>query len=157
MSDVVRTINSARNPRWGDYDKTYILLEVDFDELDEVYVEFCARSDDIYPWGPELFNRAVAGEFGEVAEREIPEDITGESAISVVRKIRNDLLTTEVDPITKNPLRWDALSAEKQQEWRDYRQALLDLTTSYPNARLAWNVTEREHQWVDLTFPTKPE
>lgn len=43
------------------------------------------------------------------------------------RDRRNFLLINEVDPIVGNPLRWESMSAEKQQEWRDYRQALLDI------------------------------
>lgn len=60
------------------------------------------------------------------------------------RLYRDILLASDVDPIVTNPLRWNALSAEKQQEWTDYRQALLDVPqqTNFPN---------------EVTWPTKPE
>lgn len=45
-----------------------------------------------------------------------------------VRRKRDELLTTLVDPIVSNPLRWNSLSQEKQQEVTTYRQALLDIT-----------------------------
>jgi len=34
-----------------------------------------------------------------------------------------------------NPMRWELLSEEKKQEWRDYRQALLDIPQQegFPN------------------------
>ena len=75
-----------------------------------------------------------------------------------LRGIRNELLQTEVDPLVTNPLRWNDLSAEKQQEWKDYRQALLDLPATYPNAYQTFDTsTNLEMKWVNLTLPTKPE
>lgn len=59
------------------------------------------------------------------------------------RSHRDFLLTTEVDPIVTNPLRWDALSTDKQNEWKTYRQALLDVPaqSGFPTS---------------VTWPTKP-
>lgn len=152
-----RTINSARNPKWANYAQTSIDLEVDFDELDEEYVDFNAHPDDIVSWGPELFNRAVAGEFGPIAAFEVPADITGNDALEDIRSQRDLLLITEVDPIVSNPLRWESLTAEKQQEWRDYRQALLDLPSTQTTAYQTFNTTTETMDWVNLTLPTKPE
>jgi len=152
-----RTINDARNPRWADFKKTSIDLEVDFDELDEVYVPFNAHPNDIVSWGPDLYNRALAGEFGEIAEWEIPEDVTGEEAMEQLRFERNLLLTEEVDPLVTNPLRWAALTEEQQQAWSAYRQALLDLPQDYPNAYRTFNSEDESMPWMNVTFPTKPE
>ena len=60
------------------------------------------------------------------------------------RMYRDELLVLEVDPIVTNPLRWADLSAEKQQEWTDYRTALLNVPqqAGFPNT---------------ITWPTKPE
>ena len=44
-----------------------------------------------------------------------------------VRGQRNCLLNTVVDRV-QGVLRWQDLSPEKQQEWADYRRALLDIT-----------------------------
>ena len=59
------------------------------------------------------------------------------------RMMRNELLVTEVDPIVTNPLRWAELSTEQQQDWTDYRTALLNVPqqVGFPNA---------------ITWPTKP-
>lgn len=157
MPLVERTVNSARNPRWSNYSQTQIDLEVDFDELDEVYVPFCADPNDIVSWGPDLYNRALAGEFGEIAPFEIPADITGEGALAIIRDIRDSLLKQDVDPIVSNPLRWASMTAEKQQEWADYRQALLDMTTTQASAYVTFDTEIEDMKWVNLTIPQKPE
>lgn len=61
-----------------------------------------------------------------------------------VRHERDMKLETEVDPIAGNALRWAALSAEQQQAWADYRQALLDIPqqSGFPH---------------NVVWPTKPE
>lgn len=60
-----------------------------------------------------------------------------------VREERDSRLTTEVDPLVTNPLRWDALNTDTQQAWKDYRQALLDVPSQagFPH---------------DITWPEKP-
>lgn len=60
-----------------------------------------------------------------------------------VRKQRDEILSSEVDPIVSNPLRWSALTAEQQQAWADYRQALLDIPqqSGFPH---------------NVVWPTKP-
>lgn len=152
-----RTINSARNPKWANYRKSSIDLEVDFNELTEEFVHFNAHPNDIVSWGPELYNRAVAGEFGEIAEWEIPADITGEDAINAIRNMRDRRLESEVDPIVTNPLRWGSMTEAKQQEWSDYRQALLDLPVTQASAYMTFNTETESMDWVNLTMPVKPE
>ena len=151
-----RTVNSARNPKWTNYNHTSIELEVDFDELDEEYVNFCAHPDDIVSWGPDLFNRAVAGEFGTIAEFVVPSDITGEEALNMIREQRDQILTQVVDPIVSNPLRWASFSSEKQTEWSNYRQALLDMPQTQTSAYLTFNTTTENMDWQNLDWPTVP-
>jgi hypothetical protein len=54
---------------------------------------------------------------------------------SAVRGKRDYLLSSSVDPIVSNPLRWDDMSADKQAQWKLYRRALLDITeqADFPN------------------------
>jgi hypothetical protein len=68
---------------------------------------------------------------------------TDEQKAEGARVFRDELLVTEVDPIVTNPLRWNDLSTEKQQEWTDYRTALLNVPqqAGFPNT---------------ITWPTKP-
>ena len=55
------------------------------------------------------------------------------------RQYRNHLLTSIVDPIATNPLRWDDLSQEKKDQLSAYRKALLDVTdqAAFP-ADIVW-------------------
>ncbi|WP_122411064.1 phage tail protein [Pseudomonas viridiflava] len=66
----MHTVLSARDPRWSDLAHTSIEMWVLFEELKDVYgeVPFAASPKDSEPHGVDLFNRAVAGEFGEVLE-----------------------------------------------------------------------------------------
>lgn len=67
-----------------------------------------------------------------------------EQAAAAVRAERDMKLATEVDPIAGNALRWASLTAEQQQAWADYRQALLDVPSQsgFPH---------------DIVWPNKPE
>lgn len=44
-----------------------------------------------------------------------------------LRYDRDQKLIKEVDPIVSNPLRWAGMSASEQQQYQDYRLALLNL------------------------------
>jgi hypothetical protein len=46
----------------------------------------------------------------------------------IIRATRNAKLSSEVDPIVSNPLRWADMTAEQQAAWAAYRQALLDIS-----------------------------
>jgi hypothetical protein len=60
------TLEYAKNPVWNSPDGQCIFLTVKWEEFKEE-LPFGATSFDPEPWGVDLFNRAVAGEFGEVA------------------------------------------------------------------------------------------
>ena len=64
-------------------------------------------------------------------------------AAEAVRAERDMKLSSEVDPIAGNALRWAALDADTQAAWAAYRQALLDIPSQagFP---------------TDVTWPTKP-
>jgi len=66
----MNTVISARNPRWADLAHTSIVLSVIFEETKDIFgeVPFAASAQDPEPHGVDLFNRAVAGEFGEILE-----------------------------------------------------------------------------------------
>ena len=68
---------------------------------------------------------------------------TNEEKTVDIRTYRDLLLSLDVDPIVSNTLRWADLSSTKQNEWKAYRQALLDVPaqSSFPNS---------------VTWPTKP-
>lgn len=45
----------------------------------------------------------------------------------IIRMQRNFILVSEVDPIITNILRWEDMDTQKQNEWQQYRQELLDV------------------------------
>lgn len=59
------TIQSATNPVYANAEGTSITLQVKFEEFAEV-LPFAATSYDPMPYGVELYNRAIAGEFGPI-------------------------------------------------------------------------------------------
>jgi len=66
------------------------------------------------------------------------------AAAAQVRADRDNRLTTEVDPLVSNPLRWADLTSDKQAEWSQYRTDLL-------------GVPQQAGFPADITWPTKPE
>ena len=60
-----------------------------------------------------------------------------------VRGERDNILTTVVDPLVSNPLRWADLTSATQAEWSTYRQALLD-------------VPQQAGFPTNITWPSKP-
>jgi hypothetical protein len=60
------TIEYAKNPVWNNPEHDAIFLIVKFVEMaDEL--PFTATPYDVEPYGVELYNNAVAGEYGEIA------------------------------------------------------------------------------------------
>ena len=60
------------------------------------------------------------------------------------RYYRDYMLKQFVDPVVQNPLRWDDLGDDRQQQVVEYRKALLDITN-----QSGW-------PWV-VQWPEKPE
>lgn len=152
---TIRTINSVRNPIWVDYAQTKIDVEVDFDEIDEEYVPFTASPNDCEPHGVLIYNNAIAGVYGPIADFVIPENIVGDEAMYELR-LRRDSLLRQTDYI-EMPTRWATLTTEQQTEWATYRNALRDLPATYPNAELRWNEDFTDTTWYNITWPTQPE
>ena len=71
------------------------------------------------------------------------EELDAEAEESV-RRQRDDILSTEVDSIVSNPLRWADLSSTEQLEMANYRTALL-------------NITEQEGFPHNVVWPVKGE
>lgn len=140
------TYTNARNPQWGNASQTYIDLEVNFDHLPEEYVPFTANPLDTMAHGVEIYNRAVAGDFGAVAAYTPPADITGEDAMAMLRAERDALLTASDWMVLPDRTPTDAQLA--------YRQALRDLPSDYPNAYKTWDEASFNYVWADVTWPT---
>ena len=65
-------------------------------------------------------------------------------AAANIRAERDYILSTVVDPMVSNPLRWASLSSDKQAEWSKYRTDLLNAPqqSGFPNS---------------VTWPTEPK
>ena len=73
MTDFIRNATQVENVRWGDAANTWILMDVKFAELEqEGFVPFAASPKDPEAHGVDLYNRAVTGEFGLIAEYAAP-------------------------------------------------------------------------------------
>ncbi len=81
----------------------------------------------------------------EEEEIQLAEEWAAENAKApeYAREHRNNLLSSEVDPIVSNTLRWNDMTDAKRTEWTNYRQSLLDIEDleGYPD---------------NITWPTKP-
>lgn len=58
----------AKNPKWSNSEKTRIDIECNFDHIPEEFVWFTADENDKMPYGREIFQRAVNGEYGTISE-----------------------------------------------------------------------------------------
>jgi len=154
------THTHARNPKWANVAHTVIEIEVDWDHVpDEVYSP-CALWDANGQEGEEhiadLWNRALAGEFGVVEEFIIPEPLTEVETMRMmnVYEIRNNLLLDSDIAIMND--RWENMSPEKKQEWREYRQALRDVPQNW-TMRASYDTEVDTFRMPDpFTFPKAP-
>jgi len=65
---TVRTLKAARTPQYADPQNRTVRLIVEFEELLHLgELPFLATPDDIEPHGREILQRALDGEFGEIA------------------------------------------------------------------------------------------
>lgn len=147
-------VEYVKDCRWANAEKTKIDVIAKFQEISEE-IPFTADIGDVESHGQEIFSRCIAGDFGIVLNYTPPADITGDTAKQLIREQRNNLLTTQVDPVVSNPLRWASLSEQQKQELTDYRLALLNITTTNPNPVFTWNETKKLYE-SNVTWPTKP-
>jgi hypothetical protein len=130
----------VRNPTWADAEHTVINCEIDFDDLVEEFVEFTASPNDTHPHGIEIYQKCIAGEFGEIAEYVEPVISSEEKALRI--RMQREGFFMKLDQLVSNPFRWGDLTDEQQQEVVAYRQALLDITNqdSFPES-VVWPET----------------
>lgn len=165
-------ITSVSNPVWANEEHTLIDCVITLDIFGNEPISFTASPDDIEEHGRNLFKKLSSGIYGNISEYVAPvvsaensqpvadyvppADVTGEEALTQVRTERDRKLSTEVDPIVSNPLRWADLTAAQQQAWSDYRRALLDITTTYPTPSFVWNENKQGYDEVGIVWPVKP-
>lgn len=151
----MKKVISVRSPKWANYKKTAITVEAIFEGAGDQPLPFTATPNDPEDYGRFIYEQAIAGEYGDIAEWEAPENVVGDAAISELRIKRNALLS-ETDYI-EMPTKWATLSEEQQTAWAEYRNALRDLPAQYPNVELRWNDEYSRKEWANVFWPAKPE
>jgi hypothetical protein len=61
------TLKSARNLQYQNHNETSISLEVQFEEYGDIWLPFTAMPTDPEAHGKDIYERAVLGEFGDIA------------------------------------------------------------------------------------------
>jgi hypothetical protein len=76
------TLEYANNPVYSSPDNTSISLTIKWEEFGEEH-NFAATLYDSEPHGVDLYNRAIAGEFGEIAPYVAPPPAATESLLQL--------------------------------------------------------------------------
>ena len=135
------TITEVRNAR--SMNETNTVIDVEINHPEHGWIPYLLTD---YDECTHVNNDEVMSLIGTNFEAYVP--LTQEEldllAAGEVRRERHVRLTTEVDPLTTNALRWSQLTTEQQNAWAAYRTALLDITdqAGFPHS---------------VTWPTKPE
>ena len=107
-------------PKYADLEHTTIDMTVKFAHLNEP-IPFSASLNDLETHGVDLYNRAIALEFGPIVEFE-PPVISPSDLASIARQKRNELLK-QSDWTQLNDIPEDT-----QLLWQPYRQELRDIS-----------------------------
>ncbi|MFB5948379.1 hypothetical protein [Klebsiella pasteurii] len=59
-------ISNINSPRYANADNTAITVNMDIDNIGED-IPFTATPDDSTDYGPDIYKRALAGEYGDIA------------------------------------------------------------------------------------------
>ena len=133
-------MTNYRNARY--IDTTRIDCEIEHEDfgwilytLDPADTDMTINNDDLL---------AAMEAAGDVAAYIPPTQAELDATLSEQLRMDRDVLLAKVDAIAGNALRWATLSAEQQDAWAVYRQALLDVPqqAGFPN---------------DVTWPVRPE
>ena len=110
----------AKNPVWANRSQTLINLTVRFEEIDED-LPFTANPNDSEAHGRDIYARAIAGEFGEIASF-APYVPTEDELSAQIRAERTALL------IASDWTQLPDVPQSTKDLWAPYRQALRDVT-----------------------------
>lgn len=79
-------ITSLKNPTWVDEDNINCIAT--FEQLGGEEIPFTASKNDVMPYGVEIFNRLISGEFGAIAPTEpqiaLPTESSGNTGVTVL-------------------------------------------------------------------------
>ena len=134
------TITEVRNAR--SMNETNTIIDVEINHPEYGWIPYLLTD---YDTDTTIDNEAVMNLIGTNFEAYVAptQAELDAQAAGRVRFDRDQFLTSEVDPIVSNPLRWADMTTEQQNAWSQYRRDLLDITDQ---AGFPYNVT----------WPTKP-
>jgi len=114
-------------------DKIRIVLHTTLEGLQlnlqsgESYIEGEFYDDKYYVKNNSLHEFPAKPDYPANFDKELESWVWDEGITWAQLRHKRGLRLLELDPIVSNPLRWAELSAEKQEEYTDYRLDLLDL------------------------------
>lgn len=129
----------------GQIDRTGTCADFDFENNvfpGELYIEELSNPDNQYVENGLLVDMPLKPDGFYVFDYNVKQWVFDEQmAISIVMQQRDLLLKDGPDRIS--PIWYDSMTEQQRQEWADYRQALLDITSqpNYPH---------------DIIWPVKP-
>lgn len=135
------TANDIRNAKSEDVDNTFFTVEINHPV--EGWIPYFLTPHDTCTY---IDNTALRELIGDNFAPYVPptqEELDAKKS-TLVRRERDYKLIDDVDPIVTNPLRWAELSEEKQNQWKQYRTDLL-------------NISEQPGFPHTINWPTKPE
>ena len=155
------TYPDAKEPRWATFANTHIEIQVDWDHVPEETYSPCCIWDANGQKGEEhiadLWNRTIAGDFGELPDFEVPANLDTEETMRQmrIREYRNDLLDASDIAIAND--KWEDYSDKQKQAWKDYRQALRDVPQNWTMTASYDTSTDSFRMPKSFTFPSAPK
>ena len=136
----------VRNPKWSDQRKLTIDCEVNFNHVDfETWSPFCADPNDVTTHGVAIYERIIAGDFGEIAEPNFREYLD-DHYVSSYKEIQ-DLIVEAQQWYRDDMEKMVLITAEQRAEAKAYKAELAAIKNhdNFP-----------ENYPDDFTLPTKP-
>lgn len=154
------TYAAAKDPAWQNRAMTKMAIWVDWNHIPEDTFSPCGIEDLNGVEGEEhladLWNRALAGEFGDIAPYETPADLTVDETCNYfnIRAIRNRLLVLSDYAISND--KWWQMTDEEKQAWTVYRQALRDVPQNFTMVGTYDDDAEAYRLPSEYSFPEAP-
>lgn len=154
------TYAAAKDPAWQNKAKTKMTIWVDWDHIPEDDFSPCGIVDLNGVEGEEhladLWNRANAGDFGDIAEYETPADLTTDETCNYfdIRGIRDRLLIQSDLAIASD--KWEDYTDSEKQAWKTYRQALRDVPQNFTMQGYYDDDEEAYKLPSEYSFPSAP-
>jgi len=130
------TITQVRNAKSLQADNTRLDVEINHPEYGWIWYTLDPADADMTIDNDEVMALIGTNFAAYVAPTQA--DLDAEAAANI-RRQRDNLLATVVDPLVSNPLRWADLTSDKQAEWSQYRTDLLNVPqqAGFPNS-ITW-------------------